>query len=189
MATNPATHPAAALFLDRDGTLIEERDYLRRPDQVAFYPGVVDALRRAKTAGLRLVMVTNQSGVGRGYFTIAEVEAVHAHIQRLLSGAGAAFDRIYYAPEAPEQPSRGRKPSPQFLFDARDDLGLDLAQSHMVGDKLIDLQCGWNAGVKTSFLVRTGYGAKVEREHSNQIAPAVVVDSFPAVVDFLLGKA
>lgn len=187
MSSHPRSEPRAALFLDRDGTLIEERDYLRRPDQVAFYPGVVEALRRAKAAGFRLVMVTNQSGVGRGYFTLEDVEAVHAHIQRLLQEAGAAFDRIYFAPEAPEQPSPGRKPSPKFLFDARDELGVDLARSHMVGDKLIDLQCGWNAGVKTSFLVRTGYGAKVERDMAAQIAPAVVVDSFPAVVDFLLG--
>jgi len=188
MSSQPTPAPRAALFLDRDGTLIEERDYLRRPEQVAFYPGVVQALRRAKASGFLLVMVTNQSGVGRGYFTVEDVEAVHAHIQRLLGEAGAAFDRIYYAPEAPEQPSRGRKPSPQFLFDARDDLGVDLALSHMVGDKLIDLQCGWNAGVKTSFLVRTGYGTKVERGQAAELASAVVVDSFPSVVDFLLGK-
>jgi histidinol phosphatase-like enzyme len=74
------------------------------------------------------------------------------------------FEKTYIAPEAPDQPSRGRKPSPQFLFDARDEFNLNLAESFMVGDKLIDLECGWNAGVKKSILVRTGYGAGVERE-------------------------
>ena len=73
------------------------------------------------------------------------------------------LEKIYIAPEAPDQPSRGRKPSPQFLFDARDEFGVDLARSFMIGDKLIDLECGWNAGVKQSILVRTGYGAKLEK--------------------------
>ncbi len=77
--------------------------------------------------------------------------------------------KIYVAPEAPDQPSRGRKPSPQFLFDARDEFDLNLAESFMVGDKLSDLECGWNAGVKKSILVRTGYGAEVERDFGEQI--------------------
>ena len=81
-----------------------------------------------------------------------------------------AFQKIYIAPEAPEQPSRGRKPSPQFLFDARDEFSLDLTQSYMIGDKLIDVECGWNAGVRASILVRTGYGAKQERQHADQVA-------------------
>jgi D-glycero-D-manno-heptose 1,7-bisphosphate phosphatase len=88
------------------------------------------------------------------------VERVNEHLRRELAGAGVRFEKIYIAPEAPDQPSRGRKPSPQFLFDARDEFNLNLAECFMVGDKLIDLECGWNAGVKKSILVRTGYGAK-----------------------------
>ena len=84
-------------------------------------------------------------------------------------GTACGFEKIYIAPEAPGQPSRGRKPSPQFLFDARDEFGLDLAQSYMIGDKLIDLECGWNAGVKKSILVRTGYGAELERDGAGTI--------------------
>ena len=96
------------------------------------------------------------------------------------------FEKIYIAPEAPDQPSRGRKPSPQFLFDARDEFGLNLAESFMVGDKLIDLECGWNAGVKKSILVRTGYGAELERMSPQQLKNAVVVDDLRGVADWIL---
>ena len=110
----------AAVFLDRDGTLIEERDYLSEPDQVALLPGAVDALRRLQDAGFLLFLVTNQSGVGRGFFTLDDVRRVHRRLLELLEPSGVRFADIYIAPEAPDQPSRGRKPSPQFLFDARD---------------------------------------------------------------------
>ena len=172
-----------AVFLDRDGTLIEEREYLSQPDQVALYAGAGKALRRLREAGFLLVLVSNQSGVGRGYFTMNNVARVNARLGELLAEEGAALDRIYVAPEAPEQPSRGRKPSPQFLYDARDELGFDLAASYMVGDKKIDLECGWNAGVKHSILVRTGYGRKFERE----AAKAAVVDDLKGAAEWILG--
>ena len=103
-----------------------------------------------------------------------------------LARDGIRFEKIYLAPEAPDQPSRGRKPSPQFLFDARDEFGLDLANSFMVGDKLIDLECGWNAGVKKSMLVRTGYGAKLEAQAPADLKRAVIADSLPDVAEWIL---
>ena len=175
-----------AIFLDRDGTLIEERHYLHRVEDVVLLPGVVDALYRLQSNGFKLVLVTNQSGVGRGYFTLADVEAVHAHLAHELARGQVRLDRIYIAPEAPDQPSRGRKPSPQFLFDARDELNLDLAQSFMIGDKLIDLECGWNAGVARSFLVRTGYGAVEEQKNREKLGQATVVDDLAAAAQYIL---
>ena len=175
-----------AVFLDRDGTLIAEKNYLARPEDVEIFPGAGVALKRLSDAGLLLFIVSNQSGVGRGYFTLAEVERVNEHLANELARQGVRFEKIYIAPEAPDQPSRGRKPSPQFLFDARDEFGLDLAESFMVGDKLIDLECGWNAGVKKSILVRTGYGAKAERESADKLKAAVVVDGLPDVVKWIL---
>jgi histidinol-phosphate phosphatase family protein len=177
-----------ALFLDRDGTLIADRHYLHRPEEVEFLPGALAALRRLRDAGFALVVVTNQSGVGRGYFTMGDVDRVHAHISRESEPVGVLFEAFYTAPEAPDQPSRGRKPSPQFLFDARDSLGIDLAGSYMVGDKMVDLEAGWNAGVSRSFLVRTGYGAGVEKKESERLRDAVVVDGLPDVADWILGK-
>jgi D-glycero-D-manno-heptose 1,7-bisphosphate phosphatase len=173
-----------AVFLDRDGTIIVDKDYLKRPEDVALFPGVGAALRKLVEAGFVLVMVSNQSGVGRGYFTMADVEVVNTRLLEMLSAEGATFQHIYIAPEAPNQPSRGRKPSPAFLFDARDQYGIDLAQSYMIGDKDIDLQCGWNAAVKKSILVRTGYGKQTEA--AGKVGEGIVVDDLPAAADWIL---
>jgi len=177
-----------AVFLDRDGVLNEERNYLSRVEDVVILPGAAAALKRLAECGFKLFIVSNQSGVGRGYFTMADVEKVNAHLANQFAGHGVRIEKIYVAPEAPDQPSRGRKPSPQFLFDARDEFGVELPQSFMVGDKLIDLECGWNAGVKKSILVRAGYGAKTERESADKIAPALVVDDLNAAADWILGQ-
>jgi D-glycero-D-manno-heptose 1,7-bisphosphate phosphatase len=175
-----------AVFLDRDGTLIEEREYLSRPEGVALFPGVGPALRRLRQAGFGLVIVSNQSGVGRGYFTLDDVERVNRRLLSELARDEVEFLKIYIAPEAPDAPSRGRKPSPQFLLDARDEFGLDLGQSFMVGDKLIDLECGWNAGVKQAILVRTGYGAALERAGATQLNRAWIVDNLSAAAERIL---
>lgn len=177
-----------AVFLDRDGTLIEEKEYLHRPEDVVLLPGTGRALKRLQDAGFKLFIVTNQSGVGRGYFTMSDVEKVNAHLLRELAGDGVRIEKIYIAPEAPDQPSRGRKPSPQFLFDARDEFALDLTQSYMVGDKLIDLECGWSAGLKKCLLVRTGYGAKVEKQRVEPLNQAVVADDIAAAAGWILGN-
>jgi D-glycero-D-manno-heptose 1,7-bisphosphate phosphatase len=145
-------------------------------------------LKRLCDAGFRLFIVSNQSGIGRGHFTLADVERVNEHLCRELAGRGVRFGKIYIAPEAPGEPGRGRKPSPQFLFDARDEFGLDLAQSYVIGDKLSDLECGWNAGVNKSILVRTGYGAELERESPEKISRAVVVDDLNQAADWILNR-
>jgi D-glycero-D-manno-heptose 1,7-bisphosphate phosphatase len=175
-----------AVFLDRDGTLIEDKDYLNRIDQVRLLPGVPEGLRVLQEAGFLLIMVTNQSGIGRGYFTVADLESVHQHLCTVLESKGVKITKIYFAPESPGQPSRGRKPSPQFLLDAEQEFGLDLGACYMVGDKWIDLECGWNAGVRQCLLVRTGYGLQVESERSGELSSAIVVDDFPAAAQWIL---
>lgn len=179
----------AAVFLDRDGTIIKEKDYLRDPAQVEVHPGAPAALRRISEAGFKLFIVTNQSGVGRGYFTLEDVDKVNTHLTREFARNGVRFEKIYFAPEAPDQPSRGRKPSPQFLMDARDEFGIDLASSYMIGDKLIDVQCGWNAGVKKSILVRTGYGANTERESADKLDRAVIVDDLCGAAEWIVNSS
>lgn len=175
-----------AVFLDRDGTLNVEKEYLSDPAKLELFPGTGLALRRLMDAGFLLFIVTNQSGIGRGLYTFADMEAVNLRLRQELAKDGVRFEKIYAAPEHPEQPSRGRKPSPQFLFDARDEFGVDLAQSYMIGDKLIDLQCGWNAGVKKSILLKTGYGAKTEQESKDKLGPAVVRESVAEAVEWIL---
>ncbi len=180
---------ARAVFLDRDGVLNEERSYVGRLEDFILFPGVGAALGRLQAAGFLLFLVTNQSGIGRGYYTVQDMERIHAHLRAELARDGVRLARIYYAPEAPDQPSRGRKPSPAFLFDARAEFGVDLGRSYMVGDKLIDLQCGWNAGVKRSLLVRTGYGARTAQDQSAALGSAVVVEDLAAAVDWILHDA
>jgi len=175
-----------AVFLDRDGTLIAEKNYLHRPEDVEIFPGAGAALKRLADAGFKLIIVTNQSGIGRGYFTLADAERVNEHVSREFARDGVHFEKTYIAPEAPDQPSRGRKPSPQFLFDARNEFNLNLAESFMVGDKLIDLECGWNAGVKKSILVRTGYGAELEVESKDDLQRAVIVNGLTEMADWIL---
>jgi D-glycero-D-manno-heptose 1,7-bisphosphate phosphatase len=177
-----------AVFLDRDGTIIEEKNYLHRVEEVEIFPGAAAALARLHRAGFKLFIVSNQSGVGRGYFTLADLEKVNEHLLSELGRVQVVFEKVYIAPEAPEAPSRGRKPSPQFLLDARDEFGVDLAQSYMIGDKLIDLECGWNAGVKRCLLVRTGYGAELERAAADQLRDTVVVDDLTAAAQWILAQ-
>ena len=177
-----------AVFLDRDGTIIAEKNYLCKVEEVEILAGAVVALKRLQDAGFKLFIVSNQSGVGRGYYTLADVEKINAHLGREFARERVHFEKVYIAPEAPDQPSRGRKPSPQFLFDARDQFSLDLAQCYMIGDKLIDLECGWNAGVKKCLLVRTGYGAELERKSADQLGNAVVLDDLPAAAQWILSQ-
>jgi len=175
-----------AVFLDRDGTINVDKEYLSDPAKLELIPGVGAALRRLMDAGFLLFIVTNQSGIGRGLYTLADMEAVNLRLRLELAKDGVRFEKIYAAPEHPDQPSRGRKPRPQFLFDAQEEFGIDLTQSYMIGDKLIDVQCGWNAGVKKSILVRTGYGAETERDSKDKLGPAVVCASVAEAVEWIL---
>ena len=177
-----------AVFLDRDGTIVVERNYLRDPDQVEILPGAASALKRLQDAGFLLFIVTNQSGISRGIFTVADMDRVNAKLLADLAVEGVRFEKIYFAPEAPDEPSRGRKPSPQFLFDARDGFGLDLSESFVIGDKVSDLECGWNAGVRHALLVRTGYGMEWERKLGPDLARAVAVDDLPGAADWILAQ-
>ncbi|MBC8324590.1 MAG: HAD family hydrolase [Verrucomicrobia subdivision 3 bacterium] len=175
-----------AVFLDRDGTLNIERHYLHDPNQLEIIPGTGSALRRLMDAGFALFIVTNQSGIGRGYYQEADMHAVNEKMAKTLATDGVRFEKIYFAPESPEAESLGRKPSPKFLQDAAAEFDIDLAQSYMIGDKTADLQCGWNAGVKKSILVRTGYGAELEISDPTTVAPAAIVDDISAAADWIL---
>jgi len=182
---NP-TKSERAVFLDRDGTINVDRHYLSKAEQFELIPGADVALRRLQDAGFLLIVVTNQSGIGRGYYTEADLHSVNERMHTLLSPAGVTLTQIYFSPESPEQPSRGRKPSPAFLFDARDEYGVDLSRSYMIGDKWIDVEVGWNAGCAASLLVRTGYGAETERKEAHHLGAAIVVNDLSAAAEWIL---
>ncbi len=144
-----------AVFLDRDGTLNENLAYLTRPEEMRLLPGVGAALRMLRTAGFACVVVTNQSAVGRGLISAAELEQIHAEMMRQLADLGATLDAIYASPHVDDHPDR--KPAPGMLLRAAADLGLDLARSWMIGDSERDIRAGQNAGCKGCVLVRTGH--------------------------------
>jgi histidinol-phosphate phosphatase family protein len=137
-----------ALFLDRDGTLIEDVGYPRDPRRVRPLPGAAEALARLARRGFALVIVSNQSGVGRGLVGAAEAEAVHAEVVRRFATAGVAFDGAYYCYHAPDEGCGCRKPAPGLLLRAAAELNLDPGRSFMVGDKPIDVAAGEAAGCR-----------------------------------------
>ncbi len=144
-----------ALFLDRDGTLMEEVHYCADPALVRVYPGAEKALRRARAAGFRTILVTNQSAIGRGLMTEAQYRAVEAEFLRQL-GPGT-IDASYFCPDPPDVRSARRKPAPGMVLEAAAEHDLDLARSWFIGDKAADIECGRRAGTRT-LLVLTGYG-------------------------------
>ncbi|MES2570193.1 MAG: HAD family hydrolase [Verrucomicrobiota bacterium] len=167
-----------AVFLDRDGTLMEEVDYCRDPEKVRLFSDVRDGLQRLKAAGFRMIIISNQSGIGRGRIAMSEYEAVHARLLELI-GAGW-IDATYFCPEAPGGESLRRKPAPGMVLEAAREHGLDLSRSWLVGDKAIDVQCGRNAGIRP-ILVQTGYGAGESGEDAEFIAK-----DFASAADFIL---
>lgn len=163
----PPIERRPAVFLDRDGTLIEEVHYLNDPARVRLIPGAADAVRLWESLGFARVVVSNQSGVGRGLVSVDRMDAVNAEMVRQLADQGAAIDAIETCTDAPRvgEPDawRGRrKPSPGMLCHATAVLGLDLARSWAIGDMLRDLKAGWNAGCPGRILVRTGKGKDQE---------------------------
>jgi D-glycero-D-manno-heptose 1,7-bisphosphate phosphatase len=181
-----------AVFLDRDGTLIEEVSYLDRLERVVFYPFSVDAVRLLNQAGFVVVVATNQSGVARGLLDEGFIAQAHAAISERMHEGGARIDAYYYCPHHPEAgrpPYRAacecRKPAPGMLRRAAADLDLDLARSVSIGDRLQDLEAGRAAGGR-GVLVRTGYGRRTEAEFPDALREATVTDNLAAAVGWLL---
>lgn len=145
-----------AVFLDRDDTLIRNLPYLGDPSKVELLPGVPEALRLLKNAGFQLLVVSNQSGVGRGLITLDQVHEVNAEMERQIGPDLIDGYYLTFADPSTPQGAAERKPSPFLLHRARDERGVDLGASYMVGDKKIDVECGRNAGCRASLLVLTG---------------------------------
>lgn len=142
-----------AIFLDRDGTIMENVPYLRNPERVRLFDDAIEALTALKEAGYLLVLASNQSLVGRGMGTVDEVQKVHARMVALLSEGGIALDGAYYCYDAPDVATNRRKPNPDMLLEAAAELDVNLADSAMIGDSVSDVEAGQNAGCGTSILL------------------------------------
>lgn len=176
-----------AVFLDRDGTLNEEVDYLHRPEDLVMIPGAAAAVAKLNARGIPVIVVTNQSGIGRGYYGMEDFLRVMDRMDGFLAEEGASLDAVYVAPHHekgqgefahPDHPER--KPNPGMLTRAAAEHGLDLAASWMVGDKALDLEAGRAAGCRVA-LVRTGYGRQVDGSLADLVA-----DDLAGAVDRIL---
>ena len=186
--------PGRAAFLDRDGTIIEEVGYLDRAERVEFYPWTIDAIRVLNRAGLAVVMVTNQSGIARGFFTEAVVDEVHRHMAAMLAEGGAHIDAYYYCPHHPDGKVPGyaqacdcRKPGRGLVDRAVRELGVEPTRSFVVGDRWLDVALGRAVGADT-ILVRTGYGMSEEQKRPVDLTADAVVDNLIAAASWMLGR-
>ena len=194
MSVQPLRHGSgqAAVFLDRDGTLIEDIGYIGRADQVTLYPWTVRSIVAFNRARLPVVVITNQSGVARGYFTEAAVVEVHRHLTSVVEADGARIDAYYHCPHHPEGTVDAytrrcdcRKPGRGLIDRATADLGLDATKSYVVGDKWVDVALARAVGAK-ALLVRTGYGADQETHPCPDVTPDAVCDNLGAATHWIL---
>ena len=169
---------SAAVFIDRDGTIIEDADYCSHPKQVKVFPGVPQALRRLKSKGFKVIVVTNQSGIGRGFFTVDEYRSVESEVSRQLGHR--LIDATYFCPDLPGQQPSHRKPSPGMILQAKEEYQIDLARSFFIGDKEIDVECGRNAGVRT-IRVRTGFDKMTDGSCADWVA-----EDLPAAAEIIV---
>jgi D-glycero-D-manno-heptose 1,7-bisphosphate phosphatase len=181
-----------AAFLDRDGTLIEERGYLDRIESLTIFPWTADALRLLNRAGFATVVITNQAAVGRGIIDEAFLAAVHRELSARLERGGAVVDAYYYCPHAPDarleqfrQVCGCRKPAPGMIERACREMNLDPARSVMVGDRWLDVACGQAAGTR-SVLVRTGHGAHEEEAPPAGLRPDAILNNLMEAAGWML---
>jgi D-glycero-D-manno-heptose 1,7-bisphosphate phosphatase len=170
-----------AVFVDRDGTIIHDADYCSDPKQVKLLPGTARALRQLKGHRFKVIVITNQSGIGRGYFTLEEYRAVEAEVSRQVGRD--VIDATYFCPDAPGQPSECRKPAPGMVLQAAREHEVDLSRSFLVGDKEIDAECAHNAGVR-AVRVRTGFDKMTDGSCADWIA-----EDLPAAAEIIINAA
>jgi D-glycero-D-manno-heptose 1,7-bisphosphate phosphatase len=173
----PDLYPA--LLLDRDGVIIENRDeYVLSWADVEIYPGALEALARASRSRYKIVIVTNQSAIGRGKISREKAEEINQQLLKKIEAAGGRVDGVFMCPHTPEDGCTCRKPQPGLLFQAAQTLSLDLSRSILIGDALSDIRAGQAAGIHQSILVRTGRGKSQALEAgANHLKPFLIYDT------------
>jgi D-glycero-D-manno-heptose 1,7-bisphosphate phosphatase len=172
--------------MDRDGTVSEEIGYMYHAGLYRLYPWTAGAIRRINENGMKAVLITNQSGVGRGYFDENSVVEIHRLLSTELAQSQAKLDAIYYCPHRPDDACECRKPRPGMLLRAQDELNIDLQQSYVIGDKHSDVVTASAVGAK-SVLVLTGYGREELAQHRNdRLQPGYIAENLMHAVDAIL---
>ena len=178
-----------AVFLDRDGTVNEEVHYLHQAEQLRLLPGAAEAIRLLNESGIPVFLVTNQAGIGRGYYDEPAMRAVHSALEDELAAHGAHLDAIYHCPHHPDAGCACRKPNPGLLIQAAEEHDIDLEHSFVIGDKASDLEAGVRVGC-LPVLVRTGYGATEEPESRDRgVRPQYVGHDLLDAARWVLGRS
>jgi heptosyltransferase-2 len=190
LSLDPLPLAGVTVFLDRDGTLNRDTGYIKAPDELTLLPGVGAALARLKQAGARLVVVTNQSGLGRGYFGGKDLEAIHAKLRMLLAGELVTLDGIYFCPHHPDDRCNCRKPAPGMIYRAVAELRIDLDRAYVIGDSARDIELAKQVGAR-SLLVLTGPSGKETLADltRRQLMPDYVAEALPQAVEWILAHA
>jgi histidinol-phosphate phosphatase family protein len=187
-----------AIFLDRDGTLNFDPGYLSDPSMLKLFPGVALGLSQLKTAGYELVVVTNQSGVGRGLIELSKIPLIHDRLNQLLNeeAPGLGITHFEFCTKLPEDPSSRRKPKPDLILDSAKSLSIDCLQSWMIGDRLSDIEAGKRAKCKGTILVKTGHGNESLKELSQfrlsqpkryaEVCPTAICEGLLEAAHFIL---
>ncbi len=180
----------SVIFLDRDGVINQDSpEYIKNWDEFEFIPGSLEAMAALTKAGYHLVVVTNQSIIGRGMVSSPVLEDIFRHMRGAVEAAGGKIFDIFYCPHHPDEQCDCRKPEPGMIFQAKAAHGIDLPKTVMIGDRLTDVVCGQNAGCGATILVRTGMGRKTEKELAvRQVSPTLVVDDLAAAADKILSS-
>ncbi len=173
------------ILLDRDGTIIEDKHYLSDPEGVELIPGAQEGLKKMSDAGFGLIVVTNQSGIGRGYYGESDMRAVNERMEELLAGSGVRFTAIYHCPHAPDQECDCRKPATGMFDQAIAKYGISPEDTYVIGDKICDVELGLAKGA-AGILVRTGKGIKEEPKCKDRAT--YIADDLVDAADYILGK-
>jgi D-glycero-D-manno-heptose 1,7-bisphosphate phosphatase len=179
-----------AIFLDRDGVLIENRsDYIRDWSQVKIFPEAINVLSLSAAKNYKIVIITNQSAVGRGLISMKTARDINDQLVNLIHGQGGQVDGVYMCPHKPDDGCNCRKPKPGLFFQAAEELSLDLQRSWMIGDAWSDIQAGQAAGLRQTILVKTGRGAEQLLEsRPDNISDHLIFDDLPQAMDAIFSK-
>jgi D-glycero-D-manno-heptose 1,7-bisphosphate phosphatase len=171
------------VVLDRDGTIVVDRHYLADPDDLELAPGAAVGLRRMSAMGFRLVVITNQSGIARGFFSLSRLEEIHQRLQQMLDAIGVDLNGIYFCPHGPTDGCECRKPKLGLMQQASRELGFDMSRSIVIGDQVSDVEFGQRAGALTMLI------GKPESQLLSLAHPAYVVENLGAAADIMSGMA
>ena len=174
-----------AVFIDRDGTINKNVEYLDNPNEFQMYPGVAEGIKTLKDSGFKIIVITNQSGIARGFFTEDTLIQIHDRMKQELSEKGATIDAIYYCPHHPNDNCSCRKPKTYLFEKAIKDFDIDTSQSFVIGDRMLDVEAGNKIGCKTILIPERKEQVKKEMEES-EIEPDFIGNNFESGVEWIL---